>query len=259
MFEPRVYLVGRPSIAREGYMEYMDSLAVDMTTPTRMLSHGVTGPTSKDWHCDTDNDAEILCMTAGKICYDAFGKGRSDAKTYLKNILDQNHGSVLEHAQYNFVITGVSRTFSHEHVRHRVGIAISQRSSRYVKESDSNPIRQELIDNNPEAKEIWEKAMQQSKESYDKILQLIAEDLKAVVPDSTMRIKLARSAARSVLPHATETCIFWSANARALRHYIDLRTSEHAEVEIRRVAFLILKIMQVEAPNIFGDYLDIIR
>ncbi len=65
---------------------------------------------------------------------------------------------------------------------------------------------------------------------------------------------MAREAARSVLPNATETMIFCTANARALRHFIELRGSEGAEAEIRRVAVKMLRLMQAEAPSVFGDY-----
>ena len=73
-------------------------------------------------------------------------------------------------------------------------------------------------------------------------------------PDKTLRRKLARQAARSVLPNATETKIFVTANARALRHFIEMRASRHAEVEIRKLAVKVLRIMQTEAPNLFSDY-----
>jgi thymidylate synthase (FAD) len=73
-------------------------------------------------------------------------------------------------------------------------------------------------------------------------------------PDRTLRRKLARQAARSVLPNATETKIFVTANARALRHFIELRASPHAEVEIRKLAVQVLRIMQHEAPHLFSDY-----
>jgi thymidylate synthase (FAD) len=73
-------------------------------------------------------------------------------------------------------------------------------------------------------------------------------------PDRTLRRKLARQAARSVLPNATETKIFVTANARALRHFIELRGSRHAEVEIRKLAVKVLRLMQTEAPHLFNDY-----
>lgn len=249
--QPRVYLVSRPSLNESGLSQFFLDEGVEFSTPSRKL---VYGSVDKAWECDTDNAAEIICMTAGKICYDAYGKGRSDTKTYLQNILHQKHGSVLEHANWSFVIAGVSRTFSHEHVRHRAGVAISQRSSRYVKEDQCGVIAQPSINSNAKAKQIWDESIEKSKQAYSDILELIAKDLKETVPDSTLRTKLARSAARSVLPQATETYIFWTANARALRHYIEMRAVEHAEIEIRRVAIAILKIMQAEAPSLFSDY-----
>jgi thymidylate synthase (FAD) len=79
-------------------------------------------------------------------------------------------------------------------------------------------------------------------------------DKLASVPDKTMRRKMARQAARSVLPNSTETKIFVTSNARALRNFIELRANEAADIEIRKVAVKILRIMQAEAPNLFGDY-----
>src|SRR5260370_34700297 len=73
-------------------------------------------------------------------------------------------------------------------------------------------------------------------------------------PARTLRRKLARQAARSVLPNATETKIFVTANARALRHFIEMRASRHAEVEVRKLAVKVLEVMKVEAPSLFADY-----
>jgi thymidylate synthase (FAD) len=70
----------------------------------------------------------------------------------------------------------------------------------------------------------------------------------------TARRKMARQAARSVLPNATETKIFVTANARALRHFIEMRAHPAAEVEIRKLAVAVLRVMQAESPNLFGDY-----
>jgi thymidylate synthase (FAD) len=91
------------------------------------------------------SDAEKLIETAGRTCYDSFGKGRSSGD-FAEHILESGHGSVLEHAQYSFFISGVSRGLTHELVRHRVGVAISQRSTRYVDESDSEWIRHPLFE-----------------------------------------------------------------------------------------------------------------
>ncbi len=253
--EPRVYLMGRPSLVKEGWKAFFDDEGVGVT----IAGEQVTDPPQAGeeaplhWETDTDNAAELLCMAAGKICYDAFGKGRSDTGEYLGNIIEMKHGSVLEHAVWNFIIAGVSRVFSHEHVRHRAGIAISQRSQRYVSESASGQTLLPMIEANPEAKRVWEEAVAQSQGAYDKLVQLLAEDLREHL-DKTLLVKTVRSAARSVMPNSTETYLFWSANARALRHYIEMRGSRDADIEIRKVAIQMLKIMQREAPNLFGDY-----
>jgi thymidylate synthase (FAD) len=247
--EPRVYLVGRPSLVEEGWKAFFEDEGVGLTIAGRPLVEGL----ELHWSTDTENAAELLCMAAGKICYDAFGKGRSATAEYLGHIISSGHGSVLEHAVWNFIIAGVSRVFSHEHVRHRVGIAISQRSQRYVSESESGQVLLPMIEANPEARRVWEEAVAQAQAAYEKLVQLLAEDLRAHL-DKTLLVKTVRSAARSVLPNSTETYLFWSANARALRHYIEMRASRHADIEIRKVALQILKIMQREAPSLFGDY-----
>src|SRR6202022_1085673 len=100
---------------------------------------------------------------------------------------------------------------------------------------------------------IWLDAVAHSHQAYMKLAEKLAETFKDE-PDKTLRRKLARQAARSVLPNATETKIFVSANARALRHFIEMRASRHAEVEIRKLAVKVMEIMKIEAPHIFNDY-----
>ena len=248
--KPRVYLVGRPSLAEQGLSRFFNDEGVSFSILSRRV---VLADEERHWEADTDNSAELLCMTAGKVCYDAFGKGRSNTGEYLGNIIESKHGSVLEHVSWNFIIAGVSRVFSHEHVRHRVGIAISQRSQRYVNESEAGQVLLPMIENNPRARYIWQEAIATSQVAYDKLVKILAEDLREHL-DKTLLTKTVRSAARSVMPNSTETYLFWTANARALRHYIEMRASRHADIEIRRVAVQILKIMQSEAPNLFADY-----
>ena len=253
LFEPRVYLVGRPSLALEGLGRFFDDECVNFLIENSPIN-GDGKRHERSWNADTANSAELLCMAAGKICYDAYGKGRHEIAPYLSHIIESGHGSVLEHANWNFIIAGVSRVFSHEHVRHRAGVAISQRSQRYVRETDAGQIAQPIIEADPEAQRIWEEAVAHAQAAYDQLVERLGEDLKKTIPDATLRLKTVRSAARGVMPNATETYLFWTANARALRHYIEMRASAQAEIEIRRVAVQILKIMQLEAPNLFGDY-----
>jgi thymidylate synthase (FAD) len=122
-----------------------------------------------------------------------------------------------------------------------------------VDESVADFVEPECIADDGELHEIFRAAMEHAQEAYIKLVDGLTHKF-ADVEDKTLRRKMARQAARSVLPNATETKIFVTANARALRHFIELRSSEHAETEIRVVAVKVLELLQKEAPNIFGDY-----
>ncbi len=232
--EPRVYLVGRQTINAEAVDQFL-------------RDHGLT------WETDTEVDAEVLCEMAGRLCYLSFGKGRKTNREYLGNIINVQHGSVLEHAVWSFLFTGVSRSCTHELVRHRAGFGYSQLSQRYVDESACDFVEPACIAGDPELHTIWEEAIRQSHQAYGRLVEGLAGKF-ADEPDSTLRRKLARQAARSVLPNATETKIFVTGNARAWRHFIELRANEHAESEIRRLAVQVLRILQRESPSMFGDY-----
>ena len=231
--EPKVYLVGRQ--------------VVDPATVDEFLSdHEVT------WQTDTEVGAEALAEMAGRVCYMSYGKGRKTNREFVGHIVDVGHGSVLEHAVWSFVITGVSRSFTHELIRHR-HFSYSQLSQRYVNESDSAFVEPDVIAGDSELHRVWCEAVEATRRAYDQLVEGLQKHY-AAVPEATLRRKLARQAARSVLPNATETKIFVTGNARALRHFIELRGSEHADVEIRKVAIAMLQILQVQAPNLFADY-----
>jgi thymidylate synthase (FAD) len=141
-------------------------------------------------------------------------------------------------------------------IRHRAGWGYSQLSQRFVDESETDYVEPDIIASDPELHEIWLAAVRHAHESYLRLAEGLAakvarerQDLKA----RNRRIQ-ARQAARSVLPNATETKIFMTANARALRHFIEYRGAPDAEPEIRKVAIAVLEIMRCEAPALFGDY-----
>src|SRR5215471_14320995 len=115
--EPRVYLVGRQTL---------DPVAVEHFLSDHALS----------WQTDTEVGAEVLAEMAGRVCYMSYGKGRKTNAEFLGHIVDVGHGSVLEHGVWSFLITGVSRSFTHELIRHR-HFSYSQLSQRYVDESES--------------------------------------------------------------------------------------------------------------------------
>ncbi len=232
--EPQVYLVGRQEVNQAGVQRMLDDMGVS-------------------WSTDTDVAAQKLCEAAGRLCYMSFGKGRKSHAEYMAHILESAHGSVLEHAVFNFVFIGVSRSFTHELVRHRAGFGYSQLSQRYVDEAQADFIEPDCIAGDPELHAIFEESVRQSHQAYVRLVEGLQRGFKDE-PDPTLRRKLARQAARSVLPNATETRIFVTANARAWRHFIEARANEWAEVEIRRVAIKVLRILQQEAPALFGDY-----
>ncbi|MCH7836506.1 MAG: FAD-dependent thymidylate synthase, partial [Chloroflexi bacterium] len=117
----------------------------------------------------------------------------------------------------------------------------------------ANFIEPDVIAEDERLHAIWLRSVQASHQAYVELVEGLMEKM-THVEAKTQRRKLVREAARSVLPNATETIIFCSANARALRHFIELRGSEGADVEIRKVALQLLRIMQREAPTLFGDY-----
>jgi thymidylate synthase (FAD) len=151
------------------------------------------------------------------------------------------------------LITGVSRSLTHELIRHRAGFGYSQLSQRYVDESVAEYVEPDVIAAAPELHQLWVDAVGQAHQAYLRLTEKLLDKFQDE-PDRTLRRKLARQAARSVLPNATETKIFVTANARALRHFIELRGSRHAETEIRKLAIAVLRLMQAEAPHLFGDY-----
>jgi thymidylate synthase (FAD) len=235
MLEPTVYLVGRQ--------------VVDQGELDRFLAdHGV------HWKTDTEVGGEYLAEVAGRTCYMSFARPRPGGnEAYLKHILEVGHGSVLEHAAWNFIFTGISRSCSHELVRHRAGWAYSQLSQRYVDESVAEYVEPDCLADDPELHALWLECVAQGHQTYVRMVEKLLEKFKDE-PDRTQRRKMARQAARSVLPNATETKIFVTANARALRHFIEMRASRHAEVEIRKLAIQVLRLMQKEAPHLFNDY-----
>ena len=236
--EPEIYIVGRQSIDQEAV--------------SRFLADHET-----EWETDSERGSELIVELAGRVCYMSFGSKqfRKTNASYIGNLLGQGHGSVLEHAVWDLLITGVSRSFTHELIRHRAGTGVSQLSQRYVDESTADFIEPAIIAADPDLHATWQAAIETAHESYKALVEKLSAKVQAEHPDlgRTARMKMAREAARSVLPNATETKLMFSANARALRWIITLRGGEGAEPEIRRFAVKLARVMREEAPVLFGD------
>ncbi len=261
------------------------------------------------WQTDTDNAGQRIPELAGRICYMSFGdkQGRKDNKSYLGHILEVGHGSVLEHTVYSLLLTGISRSLTHELIRHRAGFGYSQLSQRYVDEGDANFVVPPAVQGNTELEKSLREFCDHAVKVYGQLTDKLAEGMatpdalvdfalreetlreaapgqfsfgeavdgkdklsieqwRALVKSSDAALKYfkkqtirgrrksAREAARAVLPNATETKVFVTGNARAWRHFIELRGDIHAEAEIRALACDVCRLLQQEAPNLFGDY-----
>jgi thymidylate synthase (FAD) len=260
--ERKVYLVGHQAIDDDALAAFL-------------ADEGVSR-----WDTDTDDAGEKLVEVAGRLCYESYARPRPGGnKAYIDHILDVGHGSVLEHSTYNFIITGVSRSFTHELIRHRAGAGYSQQSQRFVDMETSRFVVPPLIEryaaSMPAIPIAWNAAIEAARKAYGRLDDLLLEAVcmehlfrehpthefcgaQAVLDgcdrDTRTRLKKqAREAARSVLPNATETKIFVTLNARAARHFLEMRGDPVADAEIRSVAIDMLEILRGRSANAFGD------
>lgn len=216
------------------------------------------------WESDSAVAGQTVAEFAGRLCYLSFGAdagfegghkliaGRTTNEAYLANIKKTRHGSVLEHAVWSVLFEGISRALTHELIRHR-HFSYSQLSQRYVDESEVAFVLPPEIREGTSAFNVWKQSCERANADYRELLTLIEEQVKDE-PSATLRRKRARQTARSLLPNAAETKIVVTGNARAFRHFIELRGSSSADTEIRRLAVGVLRLMQKEALHLFNDY-----
>lgn len=259
IYEPTVHVVAETKIDWEGIQAWADDHGLtevlhDNGTPLGVLWQDI-------YHDGKDVSLDALPEFAGRHCYRSFESGRTRDK-YIENIIDMEHGSVLEHSSISFAISGVSRSLTHELIRHRAGAAPSQESQRYVPASEVNFIVPPLIQKlgNPFLSANFEDSCLESLDTYRKLIQ----DMEALtttgagvdlgVKLATMRKKRILEAARSVLPNAAETRLTWTMNMRAARHVCALRGGEGADLEIRQLAVAMLNNLYERAPIIFKDF-----
>ena len=226
--EPKITLIARPEFVEPAHL------------PVQFMGESTGG--------------ERLAEFAGRICYMSQKNPASRTTAdYLENIKKQGHGSVLEHAVYVLLIEGISRSCTHELVRHRAGFGYSQLSQRYVDESEASFVMPPAIIGDQGLEQAWEQQMMTAQASYVAAVEQLMKRYEHIA-DKVHRRKMAREAARSVLPNGTETKIVVSANARAWRTMLELRTGEGAEQEIRRMAVACLRVLQGAAPAFFSDF-----
>jgi len=211
-------------------------------------------PPDVPWDTDADGGAALVEF-AGRACYQSWSKPNPRTATnaaYIRHIIDVGHFSVLEHAAVSFYITGISRSCTHELIRHR-HFSYSQLSQRYVPEREAKVVVPPGMEDDPELVEILTTAADASRATYVELLSRLEAKF-ADQSNAVLRRKQARQAARAVLPNATETRIVVTGNYRAWRHFIAMRASEHADVEIRRMAIECLRQLIDAAPQVFSDF-----
>lgn len=226
--EPVVTVLARPAFAEPGHL------------PVQWIGEST--------------DGERLAEFAGRLCYmSQHNPAQRATRDYLENIKKQGHGSVLEHATYSLLLEGVSRSLTHELVRHRAGFAYSQLSQRYVDESQASFVVPPAVIGDAALEEAWRTQVTGAQQAYVALVEQLMQRY-GWVADKVHRRKMSREAARGVLPNSTETKIVVTGNARAWRTMLELRSSEAAELEIRRMAVKVLRTLQAEAPAFFSDF-----
>jgi thymidylate synthase (FAD) len=211
-------------------------------------------PDDVPWETDADG-GQALAEFAGRACYQSWTKPNARTATnagYLHHILEVGHLSVLEHGSVTFYLTGISRSLTHELIRHR-HFSYSQLSQRYVPERDAALVEPDVIASDPQLHAQFLAAGEAAITAYTQLLEGLEKKF-ADVEHATLRRKQARQAARAVLPNATETRIVVTGNYRAWRHFVAMRASEHADVEIRQLAISCLRELSRVAPNAFADF-----
>lgn len=269
LYKPKVYLVGETAIVEEGLKAFLDDNGLEWPTPTE----GVPDPAR-------------LIEGCGRLCYMSFGgkAGSLTNESYIANLVDHEgkrtgpaHGSVCEHPHWTFWITGAGRGFTHEQVRHRVGVAYSQLSTRYCdferkggEEGTWEPgfVVPPLAQLSEETRRDYEEWFKTTQDQYAQMVARIEKDIRADLAmmarlgrdfptergqDRAIR-KAARGAARGGLPIDIESIIAVTCNARAIWNMAYARANKHAEGPIREVFVQIIKIMEERVPVLFNKW-----
>jgi thymidylate synthase (FAD) len=238
--DARLFLIVRPAFDVDSFVRFLTSAA-------------------ETWsRTDIATPAENIVEVAGRVCYMSFGDRQSPRTNsqYISRLIEQGHESVLEHVSWSFILTGVTRSFTHQFVRHRVGFAFSQVSQQYRDQSDAAVIEPLRVSEEASLSKAWRAAIEQSAQTYRALLRLMESMPDTIAPSQNRREfdRRIRSAARSVLPEAVETTIVFTANARAIRHFLEIRGGILGDDEMRIVSALILETLLPEAPALFSDF-----
>jgi thymidylate synthase (FAD) len=247
---PGVVMLARPRTNVAGLAGFLEGFDEELGFPSY-----VDDPTPLP-------DSSQLCKTAGQLCYASFGPRRTTnekAAAYFERLTSAGHGSVLEHANFSFLLYGISRSVTHELVRHRAGVGFSQISQRFVSGSVLRFVERPEYQDDEEMHGLFveraDRAAAEYREMADRLLgrqeggdSMLSADYK------TDARKKVQQTARSLLPNETEAPMVFTGNVRALRHIVEMRADAHAESEIRNLAVRIFLCLVRADPILFGDY-----
>jgi flavin-dependent thymidylate synthase len=218
-------------------------------------------------YCVTTENGIVFVRRNGKPhfsgnCYASFGPRRTtneNAAAYFERLTSAGHGSVLEHASFSFLLYGISRSVTHELVRHRAGVGFSQISQRYVSGAVLRFVERPEYQEDEELHRLFEERADRAASEYETMAERLLgrqdEGYAMLSADyKTDARKKVQQTARSLLPNETEAPMVFTGNVRALRHIVEMRADAHAESEIRNLAVRIFLCLIRADPILFGDY-----
>ena len=240
LVQPKAFIIGETTLRKHGFDAFLEEIGVP------------------EWHTDAKSGTEVIVEAAGKLCYMSFSTDlnknltkvgtRNNVDYIQEGLIATKHGSVLEHGVVNIMLTNVSRILTHEVVRHRAGAAYSQVSGRYVRLDDLPYWMPSCISENEELSALFEEAVLHQ----EKIIKKMAEVTDIDNQDFATKKKLT-SAFRRIVGNGIANHIECTFNHRALRHVIEMRTSRHAEEEIRIVFNSVFEQVVNRYPAIYQD------
>jgi thymidylate synthase (FAD) len=250
LIHPGVVVLARPSTNVQGLTGFLDGFDSSLRFPEY-----IQDPTQLP-------DSAQLCKVAGQLCYMSFGQGRTfnaQAGKYFDNLKSSGHGSVLEHANFSLLLYGISRSLTHELIRHRAGFSYSQLSQRYVSGRTLRFVERPEYQQDEQLHTLFLQRIERAASEYaaltDRLLGMQQSGVTILNAEQKRDLrKKVQQCARSVLPNETETAIVVTGNARAWRHVVEMRASAHAEIEIRELALRIFLCLQRTDPVLFSDY-----
>jgi len=253
---PTVALISKPKVNLAGMLDWVNGFRSGFDAN---LDDNIQGWCDDIERLDSCTESEQLVKAGGQLCYMSFlGKytPNSNMAGYLGNILESKHFSVTEHASFSFFFGGVSRSWSHEAVRHR-HLSPSQVSQRYVDGKALRFVMRPEYEGKRDLIEDFEDRCDFLRYGYEKQASLLTKDQDLIKPGmgKTDQRKAVNQVARELLPNSTETAVVLTGNGSAWRHFINMRASAHADPEIRRTAWFVAKFLKDPsvAPNLFAD------